>query len=123
MEMISLNVDLPEPLKVFVELEAEESGYATASDYIRALIREAEHRKSEQAMEALLQEGLDPNNRATMNAAEWESHQERHRTERLVSLRREIAAARDDAARGKEYSADDVLRRLKARNQEALNRR
>lgn len=116
MDMTSLNIDLPEPLKVFVELEAEESGYATASDYIRALIREAEHRKSEQAVEALLSEGLNPHDRGQMNDVEWESHKQEHRAQRLEQLRREVAAGLDDAAHGKEYSAEEVFRRLEARN-------
>jgi len=118
MEMASLNVDLPEPLKVFVEIEAEESGYATASDYIRALICEAEHRKSEQAVEALLLDGLDPSDRGEMSDAEWQSRKQQHRAQRLEALRREIGAGLDDAARGREYSADEVFKRLEARTDE-----
>lgn len=123
MEMTSLSIDLPEPLKVFVELEAEESGYATASDYIRALIRDAEHRKSEQALESLLSEGLHSTDREAMNDAEWESHKQRCRAQRLEELRRDVASALDDAAKGKEIPADEGIRRLKARNKEALKRR
>lgn len=123
MEMTSLSIDLPEPLKVFVELEAEESGYATASDYIRALIRDAEHRKSEQALEALLSDGLDPDARGAMNDAEWDSHKQQHRAQRLEELRREVAVGLDDAAKGKEISAEEVFRRLRARNKEASRRR
>ena len=122
MEMTSLSIDLPEPLKVFVEIEAQESGYATASDYVRALIRDAERRKSDEAVESLLFEGLKPHDRGTMNDAEWESYQQRHRAGRLDQLRQEIAASLDEAARGKEYSAEEVFQRLEARNREALNR-
>ena len=123
MEMTSLNINLPESLKVFVEIEAEESGYATASDYIRALIREAEQRKSEQAVESLLLDGLHPNDRGNMSDAEWEAHKQQHRAQRLDALRWEIATGLDDAARGKVYSAEEAFQRLEARNQQALNRR
>lgn len=123
MEMTSLNIDLPEPLKVFVELEAEASGYATASDYIRALIRDAEHRKTEQALEALLSAGLNPRDNGEMNDADWESYKQQHRTRRLEELRREIALGRSDAALGREVSADEAFRRLEARYQAALDRR
>jgi len=75
MEMTSLNITLPEPLKVLIEIESEEGGYATASDYNRALIREAEQRKSAEAVESLLLEGLDPNDCAAMSDAEWEATQ------------------------------------------------
>lgn len=84
MEMTSLNIDLPEPLKVFVELQAEEGGYATASDYIRALIRDAEHQKTAQALEALLLNGLDRHDFGEMNDAQWESHQQQRRARRPV---------------------------------------
>lgn len=123
MEMTSLSIDLPEPLKVFVELEAEESGCATASDYIRALIRDAEHRKSEHALDALLSEGLNRRDCGEMSDAEWESHKQHYRARRLEELRREIAVGLTDAALGNEVSADDAFRRLEARNQRALERR
>ena len=123
MEMTSLNIDLPEPLKVFVEAEAEESGYATASDYIRALIRDAEQRKSAEAVEALLLEGLDPNDRARMSDAEWEAHKQQYRAQRLAALRLEIAAGLDDLVNGRVHPAEEVFQRLEARNKKAMKRR
>lgn len=123
MDTTSLNIDLPEPLKVFVEIEAQEGGYVTASDYIRALIREAEHRKSEQAVESLLLEGLGSTDRGTMNDIEWESHKQQYRAQRLEMLRTEIAGGLDDAARGAVLSSHDVFQRLAARNQQATSRR
>src|SRR6185437_193609 len=108
MDTTSLNIDLPEPLKIFVEIEAQEGGYATASDYIRALIREAEHRKSEQAVESLLLDGLGSIDRDTMSDIEWESHKQRYRTQRLDALRTEIAGGLNDAARGAVLSSHDV---------------
>ena len=123
MEMASLNITRPEPLKVLIEIEAEERGYASVSDYICALIQEAEQRKSAEAVESLLLEGLDPNNRAAMSDAEWEAHKQKHRNERLTALREEIAAGLDDVAQGRVYSAEEVLRRLEARNKQAMKQR
>lgn len=123
MEMTSLNITLPEPLKVFIESEAEAAGYATASDYIRALIREAEQRKSAEAFESLLLEGLDPNDRAAMSDAEWEAHKQHHRDQRLEILRSEIAVGLDDSAHGRVHPAEEVFQRLEARNKQAMKRR
>lgn len=123
MEMTSLNIDLPEPLKVFVEIEAEESGYETASDYIRALIRDAEQRKSERAIESLLLEDVHASDRGTLTDAEWASHLRQVRADRLERLRKEVAAGLDDAAHDRVHSADEVFRRLESRKQQALNQR
>lgn len=123
MELTSLHITLPEPLKVFIEMEAEESGYATASDYIRELIREAEQRKSAEALEALLLDGLDPNEKLRMTGAEWESHKQRHRAERLEALRRQVAIGLDDLAHGRVHSEEEVFQELDALNREAMNRK
>ena len=41
MDLTPINVMLPEPLKAFVDVQAIEGGYGTASDYILALVQEA----------------------------------------------------------------------------------
>ena len=58
MDMTSLNISLPEPMKTFVEAQIAKGGYSTASEYIRALIREDQNRRAEEKLEALLLEGL-----------------------------------------------------------------
>jgi antitoxin ParD1/3/4 len=123
MEMTSLHITLPEPLKVFIEQEAEESGYANAGDYIRELIIEAEQRKSAEALEALLMEGLDVSQKARMSDAEWEAHKQQHRAERLEALRRDIARGLDDLAHGRVHSEEEVFQQLEALNREAMNRK
>lgn len=122
MEMTSLNITLPQELKVFIEDEAEESGYASASDYIRELIFEAERRKSAEAPEALLMEGLDTSQKARMSGAEWEAHKEQHRAARLDALRREIARGLDDLVHGRVHTEEDVFEQLDVLNREAMNR-
>ena len=123
MEMTSLNITLPQELKIFIEQEAEESGYATASDYIRELIREAEQRKSAEALELLLLEGLDLREKAKMSDAEWESRKQQPRARQFEALRQKIAAGLDDIVHGRVHPAEEVFERLEARNQQAMKRR
>lgn len=54
----TMNVSLTEPLKRFVDNEVREGGFASTSDYVRELIRERQRRKSEDALRALIAEGL-----------------------------------------------------------------
>lgn len=56
----TLNISLPKPLKQFVEELTASEGYASASEYIRELIRAARRRRTQShQLEALLLEGLD----------------------------------------------------------------
>lgn len=123
MEMTSLNITLPQELKVFIEQEAEESGYATAGEYIRELIFEAERRKSAEALEALLMEGLDVSQKARMSDAEWEAHKQQHRAARFDALRREVARGLDDLEHGRVHSEEEVFQQLETLNREAMNRK
>ena len=40
--MTTMNISLPEEMKVFVEAQMAQEGYASASEYLRALIRDAQ---------------------------------------------------------------------------------
>lgn len=53
-----MNISLPEPLKDFVDRQIATGRYSSTSEYVRALIREDEKRKTEERLEALLLEGL-----------------------------------------------------------------
>ncbi len=44
--MATMNVSLPEPMKAWVERQAEGGAYGNASDYIRDLIRKDQERKA-----------------------------------------------------------------------------
>ena len=57
--MTSMNITLPEPMRQFIEEQIDSGSYATASEYMRALIREDQKRKAQERLEALLLEGLD----------------------------------------------------------------
>jgi antitoxin ParD1/3/4 len=52
--MTTLNISLPESLRDFVESQAAACGFGTASEYVRALIRQAQERQGEEELEARL---------------------------------------------------------------------
>ena len=54
--MSTLSISLPEPMKIFVDAEAAAGGYNTTSDYVNALIREAQERKANALREEAGQE-------------------------------------------------------------------
>lgn len=57
--MATMNVSLPDPMKAWVEAQAETGRYANASDYVRDLIRKDQERNDKiAAMQRLVDEGL-----------------------------------------------------------------
>jgi antitoxin ParD1/3/4 len=56
--MTTMNISLPEDMRAFVEEQAARGGYASASEYFRDLVREAQRRKAKLELEAKLLEGL-----------------------------------------------------------------
>jgi antitoxin ParD1/3/4 len=76
MNMTSMNISLPEPLKLFVEEQVMNGGYSTASEYLRELIREAQRRKERQELEAKLLAGLQSPT-SEMTADDWTALRDR----------------------------------------------
>ncbi len=76
MNMTSMNISLPEPLKLFVEEQVNKGGYSTASEYLRELIRDAQRRRDRQQLDAKLLDGLQSPSSA-MTAEDWRSLRER----------------------------------------------
>ena len=70
--MATMNISLPNSMKTFVEAEVMEGGYSTTSEYFRALVREAQKRKEEARLEALLLEGLHSGDSTPMTEEDWE---------------------------------------------------
>lgn len=56
--MTTMNISVPDEMKAFVEAQMAREGYASASEYLRALIRDAQKRQAREALEAKLLEGL-----------------------------------------------------------------
>ena len=57
--MATMNVSLPDPMKDWVEAQAQSGRYSNASDYVRDLIRrDQERREKITAMQILVDDGL-----------------------------------------------------------------
>ncbi len=58
--MATMNVSLPDPMKAWVERQAESGRYGNASDYIRDLIRrDQERREALASLQAAITEGME----------------------------------------------------------------
>lgn len=58
--MATMNISLPEPMKKWVEAQADDGRYSNSSDYVRDLIRRDQVRAEKiAAMNVMIQEGLD----------------------------------------------------------------
>ena len=58
--MATMNVSLPDPMKEWVEAQAQTGRYSNASDYVRDLIRRDQERADKLAeLQRLITEGLD----------------------------------------------------------------
>lgn len=74
--MDSMNISLPAALKAFVDGHVAEGHYATASEYVRELIRNAAKAQAEAKLEALLLEGLEGED-MEWTEADWDRLRER----------------------------------------------
>jgi antitoxin ParD1/3/4 len=75
--MPTMNISLPDELKVFVERQAAEGAYSSTSEYVRALIREAQRRKAQESLEALLLEGINSGKAVESTPEYWEDFRRR----------------------------------------------
>ncbi|CAH1691809.1 conserved hypothetical protein [Hyphomicrobiales bacterium] len=68
--MATMNVSLPEPMKAWVERQAESGHYGNASDYIRDLIRKDQARKEAiAALQAAITKGVESGKPQPFDAA------------------------------------------------------
>ena len=70
--MTTMNISVPDEMKAFVEAQMAQEGYASASEYLRALIREAQKRQAKQALEAKFREALESGPATPMTRDDWE---------------------------------------------------
>jgi antitoxin ParD1/3/4 len=82
--MTTMNISVPDEMKAFVEAEMAQEGYASASEYLRALIREAQKQQAKQALEAKFREALESGPATPMTRDDWDSI-EREAVERWTS--------------------------------------
>ena len=70
--MTTMNISLPEDMKAFIDAQLNREGYASASEYLRNLIRDAQRRQARRDLEAKLLEGLE-GPATEMTREDWES--------------------------------------------------
>jgi antitoxin ParD1/3/4 len=67
-----MNISLPDDMKEFIEAQLADEGYTSVSEYLGALIREAQKRKAKQDLDAkLLKRMQGPT--VEMTREDWES--------------------------------------------------
>ena len=59
-------------MKAFIEAQMATEGYASASEYLRTLIREAQKRQAKQALEAKFREALESGPATPMTREDWD---------------------------------------------------
>jgi len=72
---MTIPVDLPPDLKEFVDAKVQQGKFATASEYVVALISAARDKRSD--LEAALIEGLDSGPPEEWTRREWQQMKER----------------------------------------------
>lgn len=71
-QMKSMNISIPEKMRIYVEQQVTAGGYSTASEYIRELIRQDQKRKATEKLETLLLEGIQSGAATSMTEKDWE---------------------------------------------------
>ena len=69
--MTTMNISLPDEMKAFIEARMSQDGFASAGEYLRCLIREAQKRQAKQALEAKLHEALESGPATPMTKENW----------------------------------------------------
>ncbi len=82
--MTTLNISLPDSMRVFIDEQIAQGGYSTASEYIRDLIRQAQKQTAQEKLDSLLLEGLESGKSIEVTDRWWQEKQER-----LIKLRRQ----------------------------------
>jgi len=81
----TLNISLPEPMRAFIEARVNEGLYGSASDYVRALIREDQKQQEQLHLEAKLLEAIESGKFDTMTPEFFEQLRARARELILAS--------------------------------------
>jgi antitoxin ParD1/3/4 len=70
--MTTMNISLPDEMRAFIEAQIAQEGFASASEYLRSLVRDAQKRKVRLELEAKILEGLQGPS-VEMTREDWES--------------------------------------------------
>ena len=72
----ALNISLPESMRSWVDEQVERSGFGTASEFIRALIRDAQAREARERIDAKLRSAMQSEAKE-MTADDWKDVERR----------------------------------------------
>jgi antitoxin ParD1/3/4 len=70
--MTTVNISVPDSMKVFIDEQVAKGGYSTTSEYIRQLVRQEAERVAQAPLETLLLEGLDSGEEIEINDDWWQ---------------------------------------------------
>lgn len=70
--MTTMNISVPDEMKAFVETQLVQEGYASVSEYLRALIRDAQKRQAKRELEAKFREALESGPATPMTRGDWD---------------------------------------------------
>ncbi len=70
--MTTVNISVPDSMKVFIDEQVAKGGYSTTSEYIRQLLRQEAERVAQARLETLLLEGLDSGEPIEINDDWWQ---------------------------------------------------
>ncbi len=71
--MTTMNISLPDEMKAFVEHQMAQDGYASASEYLRALIREDQKRSARLVLESKFFEAIESGPALPMTREDWKA--------------------------------------------------
>ena len=75
--MTTMNISLPEEMKAFIEARIATEGFASASEYLRTLIREAQKRQAKQTLETKFRDALESGPATSMTGEDWDELERR----------------------------------------------
>ncbi len=64
--MQTMNISLPDAMKEFLDTQVAEGGYSSVSEYVLALVRDAQQQQAKARLEAVLLESLDSGDATVM---------------------------------------------------------
>ncbi|MDZ8064451.1 MAG: type II toxin-antitoxin system ParD family antitoxin [Nostoc sp. DedQUE08] len=70
--MKSINISLPDAMRVYVEEQVAQGGYSSVSEYFHELVQQDQKQRAKERLEKMLLEGLNSGNATEMTVQDWE---------------------------------------------------
>jgi Arc/MetJ-type ribon-helix-helix transcriptional regulator len=64
-------IQLPEEIQSVVDAEVRERGFSSASDYLATLVRQDQQRRTDEALDAIAEQGWESGEPVEMTADSW----------------------------------------------------